>query len=161
MGSHVDTNNLSSATKRLTVILPCPTMAEDTQGASPKNDAARPEVDAKEDADTRAARRELKQSSISDPSPAAAAKDGQERPATPTEDATSEHNDELKEQVSSPKKKRAHDQLDQSKDDEKDDAASVASADSAKDRASRLEPEKKRHRDEEGSTAADEEVSIE
>lgn len=133
-------------------------MAEDEKGTSPKSDPV--DLEAKEDAETRAARRELKQSSISDaPQPqqgdttdddkAAAA-----QPATPPDEgaAGDAENDELKEQVSSPKKKRAHDQLDSgSKGTLETDAASEASTDSAKDRTARSEPEKKRHRDGEPS----------
>jgi DEAD/DEAH box helicase domain-containing protein len=128
-------------------------MADQPQGdASPKPEPVRAE--ANEDAETRAARRELKQSSISDNEP----KDGEPKSSG---SAAEEHNDAqpttppadeaLTDTILSPKKKRAHDQLDEDKQvDDKDDT-SEASTDSAKDRASRLEPEKKRHRDEEGS----------
>ncbi|KAH8172676.1 ranBP1 domain-containing protein [Sarocladium implicatum] len=125
-------------------------MSEDEKGSSPKPDPV--DIEAKEDAETRAARRELKQSSISDapqPSDAAAAASDKttndERPDTPADEA---ENDDLKEQVGSPKKKRAHDQLESgTKGTREEDAASDASVDSAKDRTSRSEPEKKRHRD--------------
>jgi DEAD/DEAH box helicase domain-containing protein len=129
-------------------------MAEDEKGTSPKPDPV--DVEAKEDAETRAARRELKQSSISDAPPPSEGEtaDGKTasttaaRPATPSD----AENEDLKEQVSSPKKKRAHDQLDSgAKEPQEADAASEASTDSAKDRTSRLEPEKKRHRDDESS----------
>lgn len=129
-------------------------MADDTLETSPKNDRpARSE--AGEDAETRAARRELKQSSISDPpilaSGAVADLPGDDksgRVASPTDDgATTTNTEDTKDQLSSPKKKRAHDQLDGAQAAEDNDATSVASTDSAKDRASRLEPEKKRHRD--------------
>ena len=43
----------------------------------------------------------------------------------------------------------AHDQLDVDKEDRDEDGASVASTESARDRASRSEPEKKRARDQE------------
>ena len=115
-------------------------MADDAQPTSPKNEAPHAE-----DAETRATRRELKQSSISDPDLSAdktavsSKNDTEDRPETPDEE-------DLKDQVASPKKKRAHDQLDSSRD--KEDAASVASADSSKDRSERSEPEKKRARDE-------------
>lgn len=123
-------------------------MAEEIKAASPKDDTT--QTSAPEDADTRAARRELKQHSISDPVGDGAIHDA-DRPETPADDdVTDERNDELKEQLSSPKKKRAHDQLDPTKDDKQNDTDSVASADSAKDRASRSEPEKKRHRDTDG-----------
>ncbi|KAG5785242.1 hypothetical protein H9Q73_001106 [Fusarium xylarioides] len=112
-------------------------MADDAPDASPKNEPLN--VETKEDAETRATRRELKQSSISDP-PTSGPED-----AANTSDAP---DNDLKEQVASPKKKRAHDQLEGSKDAEENDANSEASSDSAKDRALRTEPEKKRHRDE-------------
>lgn len=130
-------------------------MADDAQPASPKHEM--PQTTAPEDAETRAARRELKQSSISDPSGdgTTAIKD---RPETP-DALTEEHSQELKDQITSPKKKRGHDQLDPTKGEDQIDAESVASADSAKDRASRSEPEKKRHRDADGAAAdGDDEV---
>lgn len=121
-------------------------MAEDTQGASPKNEQAHAE--ANEDAETRAARRELKQSSISDaPTDKTDDSDSAAKPETPAADAADAPNAGLKDHVASPKKKRARDQLDGDEKIADDDVVSVASTDSAKDRASRLEPEKKRHRD--------------
>ncbi|KAE9566983.1 hypothetical protein CGMCC3_g16872 [Colletotrichum fructicola] len=111
-------------------------MADNPQSGSPKSDP----IDAKEDAETAAARKELKHTAISEKS------EGATGATTPQLSA----GDEQKEQVSSPKKKqkRAHDQLDdEDRDAEEADSKSVASSDSAKDRASRLEPEKKRHRD--------------
>ncbi|KAI6780428.1 Brefeldin A resistance protein-like protein [Emericellopsis cladophorae] len=112
-------------------------MAEETN--SPKTSPV-----SKEDAETRAARRELKQHSISEPASTAAA-DANERPETPAtegEDAAP-----AEDHVLSPKKKRAHDQLDSGKVMQDKDVQSGASTDSAKDRASRSEPEKKRPRD--------------
>jgi len=115
-------------------------MADSTpKGESPKN--SQPE--ASEDAETRAARRELKQSSISE---------ADARPATPPTgtDATTKEPAE-NDAILSPKKKRAHDQLDADKKaDEAEDAASVSSG---KDREKGEEPEKKRVRDEDKSTA--------
>lgn len=129
-------------------------MADDaTGGASPKNEPVHLEVG--EDAETRAARRELKQSSISDPLPDAAGaaalkEDEAVRSATPASDVPDAPNQgHVKNKVASPKKKRAYDQLDGEEENEETDANSVASTDSGKDRALRLEPEKKRHRDEE------------
>jgi hypothetical protein len=135
-------------------------MAEDEKGVSPKLDPV--DIETKEDAETRATRRELKQSSISDaplPQQGDTTDDDKTavvdiaRPATPAEGATGDaENEDLKEQVASPKKKRAHDQLDSGAKGTQDvDAASEASTDSAKDRTSRSEPEKKRHRDGEPS----------
>lgn len=116
-------------------------MADDPQSGSPKSDP----VDAKEDADTAAARKELKHTAISE-KPSA---DGATGETTPQ----GSQNDDHKERVSSPKKKRAHDQVDEDKDIDEIDVKSVASSDSAKDRALRLEPEKKRHRDEVASSS--------
>ena len=135
-------------------------MPDDNQGASPKNDPTH--VEASEDAETRAARRELKQSSISDPPPStmdpchdsAADDKPDQRHATPAGDARDAQNGDLGGQASSPKKKRAHDQLDGDMEAEDNGAASDASTDSAKHRSSRLEPEKKRHRDEEPKAMA-------
>jgi len=112
-------------------------MADDAPDASPKNEPLN--VETKEDAETRATRRELKQSSISDP-PTSGAEDAANTSDAPDKD--------MKEQITSPKKKRAHDQLEGSKEAEENDTNSIASSDSAKDRSLRLEPEKKRHRDE-------------
>ncbi|KAL6920780.1 hypothetical protein ACHAP8_004895 [Fusarium lateritium] len=112
-------------------------MADDAPDASPKNEPLN--VETNEDAETRATRRELKQSSISDP-PTSGPEDAANTSDAPDKD--------MKEQITSPKKKRAHDQLDGSKEEEENDTNSVASSDSAKDRSLRLEPEKKRHRDE-------------
>ena len=146
-----------------------PVMADSVpENASPRPDPALEE--SREDAETRATRRELKQSSISDPAPAdnstttasiastaaaaaAAADDDDEdddgtpNPATPPADASEPKDD----QILSPKKKRAHDQVEENGEAEGEDAKSTASTDSAIDRAARLEPEKKRHRD--GDTA--------
>lgn len=134
-------------------------MAEETKPTSPKTDMAQT-PSAAEDADTRAARRELKQSSISEPV-GKSNKDETDRPETPEDDVTDERNSELKHQLSSPKKKRGHDQLDPTQDEEQqDDNESVASADSAKDRASRSEPEKKRHRDTDGDADGTDEVAF-
>lgn len=89
--------------------------------------------DTSEDAETRATRRELKQSSISEAA----------RPNTPP--PASDYSN--KEQILSPKKKRAHDQLDEDKAVDEGDAHSTASAESGKPREKGEEPEKKRVRD--------------
>ncbi|OLN95682.1 Nucleoporin NUP56 [Colletotrichum chlorophyti] len=111
-------------------------MADDTQNDSPRSDP----VDAKEDADTAAARKELKHTVISDK----ISVDGATGETTPQ----GSQNEDRKDHVSSPKKKRGHDQVEEDKDADDVDVKSVASSDSARDRALRLEPEKKRHRDE-------------
>ncbi|KAM0282717.1 hypothetical protein ACHAQH_002915 [Verticillium albo-atrum] len=112
-------------------------MADDPQPGSPRSDP----VDSKEDAETAATRKELRHTAISE--------DATTDPADQTGRTTpdDEQEDDLKDRISSPKKKRARDQLDDVETEELD-AHSVASTDSAKDRALRSEPEKKRHRDE-------------
>ncbi|KAL7929095.1 P-loop containing nucleoside triphosphate hydrolase protein [Trichoderma chlorosporum] len=131
-------------------------MADISQGtASPKNEPGYTE--AGEDAETRAARRELKQSSLSDPPTTAGDVSSESvderaaRPGTPADAVSDSQDERIKEHVPSPKKKRAHDQLDGSIDVEQNDATSVTSTESNKDRASRLEPEKKRHREEDSA----------
>lgn len=104
----------------------------------------------REDAETRAARRELKQSSISDSSTGGAntstnERDESSRPTTPTANPPKEKTANSDEQILSPKKKRPHDQLDGDK--PTDD-----------DRARPFEPEKKRARD--GDQAEKEAVRI-
>lgn len=132
---------------------PTAAMADDPSKDSPKTD---PTQVASEDAETRAARRELKQSTLSDVARPAGevASDTEldkagDLPTTPPQDADSQdqQEDQTKEGVLSPKKKRPHDQLDKDQVADDIDATSTTSTDSAKDRASRLEPEKKRHRD--------------
>ncbi|KAF4125296.1 DEAD/DEAH box helicase domain-containing protein [Geosmithia morbida] len=76
---------------------------------SPKNGSEN--ADIKEDSATAAARRELKQSSISGPS-AKADDDEASNTAAPTTDDDKKDKESAEEQVLSPKKKRAHDQLD-------------------------------------------------
>ena len=119
-------------------------MPNDALDSSPRSDPVDLDAAAKEDADTAAARKELKQTAISD---SHERPDGSTTPDGATE--TEAEAEALREQVSSPKKKRAHDQVDD--DDqaaEANDANSDISSDSAKDRTIRSEPEKKRPRDE-------------
>ena len=131
------------------------TMPDDTAHSSPPSEPTDPDLaaeTAKEDADTAAARKELKHTVISD----AGLKDSSQesalevapRVATPESDASETRNEALKEQVSSPKKKRAHDEVEDEEAADKADAKSDISTDSARDRAARAEPEKKRPRDE-------------
>lgn len=133
-------------------------MAEDSRGDSdPRIELQNP--DSSEDAETKAARRELKQSSISDSTPQlddpadTSTEPGSgiliDRPETRADEDTSE----MRDHVSSPKKKRAHDQLDDGSVSVggEEDSNSVASSASSKDRATRLEPEKKRPRDEDST----------
>lgn len=137
-------------------------MADDAQrGDSPP---AMP-TPSKEDAQTTAARRELKQTTISEGAAGKAGQSSQDS-SEPSEDETEPAraktpesktkdipHDDLKEQVSSPKKKRAHDQLDEHKDDAEASAAGSSSAEKVNgsvilSRTNRSEPEKKRARDE-------------
>ncbi|ROT38705.1 PH domain-like protein [Sodiomyces alkalinus F11] len=111
-------------------------MTDDHHTADPKSQPIEPE----EDADTAAARKELKQTVISEKTAGAPAQTDRTTPDSSQE--------ELMDQLSSPKKKRARDQVEDDGALEEGDSKSVASSDSAKDRAARLEPEKKRARDE-------------
>ena len=136
-------------------------MADDPHNTSNISDE-QVEADTKEDAETAAAREELKQTVISERTAKAAdeatddmvttrsgkAYGGDKAPdesraKTPERDVSDNQNDLLKDQVSSPKKKRAHDQLDEPKDDAQ---AKIAGEDEAR-RTDRSEPEKKRPRD--------------
>lgn len=116
---------------------------------------------ANEDAETTAARRELKHTSISEQGAAVAQDSGSEngtlaegsRKATPEPAIADDKDTEMKEQVSSPKKKRAHDELDESKDANDAESGDKASTKESKptatqSRTDRSEPEKKRARDE-------------
>ncbi|KAG6027140.1 hypothetical protein E4U41_001043 [Claviceps citrina] len=128
-------------------------MADDVQRPGTSSKVESTQVEAAEDAETRAARRELKQSSISDQ----LSTDGEEmnrdrqRQDPPSLAISEPKNHEFKEQISSPKKKRAHDQLDGNEGVQESDTTSVTSSDSAKDRTARHEPEKKRCREKESS----------
>lgn len=95
-----------------------------------------------EDPDTAAARKELRNTAIS------------ERPNLSFDAAsgradTPDQTDKMKEQISSPKKKRAHDEVDQNKEHPHDANGDVSplGADAAVSRTNRSEPEKKRPRD--------------
>lgn len=138
-------------------------MADEAQRSDPADEPVN-ETPRKEDAQTTATRRELKQTSISekgegiqprpesrDSSNGSEADEGEAKEAAPTGSKTPDQkmNDvpvvaDKKEGVSSPKKKRAHDQLDEPKDTE-DRLAS--STDLNGSRTDRSEPEKKRARD--------------
>ncbi|KAL2127191.1 hypothetical protein VTI74DRAFT_11125 [Chaetomium olivicolor] len=147
-------------------------MADDPHNTSDISDHTEPAVAAKEDAETTAARRELKHATISekagrdnlplsqDASDDDAAKDKRPRRGfTPEISFSAPREDALKEQLSSPKKKRAHDELDENKDvaeaplEERtsDNAANTAAVQS---RTNRSEPEKKRPRDRQASASA-------
>ncbi|KAL1836811.1 hypothetical protein VTJ49DRAFT_4627 [Mycothermus thermophilus] len=154
-------------------------MADDPHNTSDISDVAEPTAPAKEDAETTAARRELKQTSISEKTASGAVRRPQDddrsgsdedapkrkKPArrlTPPTTLNAGREEELKEQVSSPKKKRAHDELDESKDTAETSAqgsTDKAAGDSAtpggsQSRTDRSEPEKKRPRDRQASASA-------
>lgn len=146
-------------------------MADPTQNQ--QTDTADPVVApvAKEDAETTAARRELKHTSISEQSAAAAQDSGSDngtptagsRKATPEPAIGDDKDTEMKEQVSSPKKKRAHDELEESKDAIDARSGDQPSTEEAKptatqSRTDRSEPEKKRARDE--ASASDDGVKV-
>lgn len=147
-------------------------MPEDPHNTSDISDA--PEAGSpKEDSDTKTARRELKQTSISekgsqgaglqqsqddksgsDDEKMAGPKANTETPSPEPRTGDSRY-DDLKEQVSSPKKKRAHEELDEQKDGPGGPADSetegrLANSDPASSRIDRSEPEKKRARDLQG-----------
>ncbi|KAH8680642.1 hypothetical protein BX600DRAFT_2380 [Xylariales sp. PMI_506] len=118
-----------------------------------------------EDPDTAATRKEFDNTAISEKQkqsqPAAAMAssssssdanpDGQRKATPEIVPPPAADSDRLKEQISSPKKKRAHDEVDQHKDASQDPNGDVspigADGASALGRNNRLEPEKKRHRD--------------
>ncbi|TLD31185.1 hypothetical protein PspLS_02849 [Pyricularia sp. CBS 133598] len=112
----------------------------------------------KEDAETKATREELKQTAISE-KPAAAEQEGQmaKAPKLSAVDTTKPTDDTLKEQVSSPKKKRAHDQLDENHEPSSSESAGSLSPKDGTNRTDRLEPEKKRARDELAEPEAEDE----
>ncbi|KAL2267488.1 hypothetical protein VTJ83DRAFT_4765 [Remersonia thermophila] len=153
-------------------------MADDPHNTSDISDVAEPAAPAKEDAETTAARRELKQTSISEKTASGAVRRPQDddksgsdddapkrkkvaRGLTPPTALNAGRDEDLKEQVSSPKKKRAHDELDETKDAA--DAPAEGSADKAagdgaapagsQSRTDRSEPEKKRPRDRQASAS--------
>ncbi|KAI0974659.1 hypothetical protein F4678DRAFT_384637 [Xylaria arbuscula] len=136
--------------------------------ATPPKRSPPPEGIAAEDPDTAAARKELRQTAISEKpdlsamaaannsSDAAPSNDGLTAAEAPAKAATPERvarDDAAKEQIASPKKKRAHDQVDEPK-----DVASAANCDgdvspigpngsASLDQSDRSEPQKKRPRD--------------
>lgn len=146
-------------------------MADDPHNTSDISEHNEPTAPAKEDAETTAARRELKQTTISEKRGRDAVQLSQDdksaseddaprsktRRITPPADLRPNNDDALKEQVSSPKKKRAHDELDENKDvtplGETPDKATAGAA-AVQDRTDRSEPEKKRPRDRQASASA-------
>ncbi|KAK8080406.1 hypothetical protein PG997_008224 [Apiospora hydei] len=121
---------------------------------------------APEDPDTAAARKELRNTAISDkpdlaPSSAMASSAAPDTAATDSDAATArtdtpDHEGKMKDLISSPKKKRAHDEVDQNKDSAQDANGDVSplGADALPNRTNRSEPEKKRPRDVSSETKA-------
>jgi hypothetical protein len=124
-----------------------------------------PERIASEDPDTAATRKELRQTAISEKPDLSAMDNPSSNETAPSKDAPSpaeasakattadrEHTDEsAPEQMASPKKKRAHDEVEEPRDSEADadtDETSIdANGSTLQDRTDRSEPEKKRPRD--------------
>ncbi|KAK4100805.1 PH domain-like protein [Parathielavia hyrcaniae] len=145
-------------------------MTDDPHNTSDISDLAEPAATASEDAETTAARRELKQTTISEkagrvPSSQddkSASEDDAPKAAppriTPPLSLEPGKEDVLKEQFSSPKKKRAHDELDENKDVVEAPLERVSgkgpSTATAQNRTVRSEPEKKRPRDRQASASA-------
>ncbi|GAW22876.1 hypothetical protein ANO14919_124220 [Xylariales sp. No.14919] len=144
--------------------------------ATPPKRSPTPERIATEDPDTAAARKELRQTAISekaDPSAMATANtsshtvpsDNGPSAAEASGEATTPErvarDDVAKEQMASPKKKRAHDEVDESKDavvgvDANGDVSPIGANGSASlSRSDRSEPEKKRPRDISSESKAD------
>lgn len=133
-------------------------MADDVQRtgeANPKNELVQDE--SAEDAETRATRRELKQSSISDGPSDEGGDEGKpdmDRPETPSLGVSEMQGNEVQEKISSPKKKRSHDQLEGNQEPQENDNTDAASSESANGRAVGCEPEKKRYREKKSSDTA-------
>ena len=154
-------------------------MADDPHNTSDMTDNGSV-VGTREDAETTAARRELKQTSISDKdkqdgrsdnsSPDGSDTDtslldkpASSQPASPEDETVmaDAHHRDLRDKISSPKKKRVYDELDEPKDmslaARDDDGASTKSGDTnpTKSRTDRSEPEKKRPRDRGSARSSD------
>ncbi|KAL7628961.1 hypothetical protein AAE478_000479 [Parahypoxylon ruwenzoriense] len=134
----------------------------------PNKRSPTPEHTALEDPETAAARKELRQTAISErkdipemstettnPAPLEVAAIGGDKASA--KDTVSDHaslelrNDRLRDKVSSPKKKRAHDEVEEPKESSSDAGSDVSptgvNAGASQDRTDRSEPEKKRPRD--------------
>ncbi|KAH6631634.1 hypothetical protein F5144DRAFT_226497 [Chaetomium tenue] len=148
-------------------------MADDPHNTSDISDHAEPAAAvAKEDAETTAARRELKQTTISEKRGREAVQLSQDdksasedegpksksRRLTPPISLSASSDDMLKAQISSPKKKRAHDEVDENKDVAEAPLGGTpnkaVSPTTVPNRTNRSEPEKKRPRDRQASASA-------
>ncbi|KAK3292270.1 uncharacterized protein B0H64DRAFT_406128 [Chaetomium fimeti] len=147
-------------------------MADDPHNTSDISDHAEPAAAAKEDAETTAARRELKQTTISEKRGREAVQLSQDdksasedeapksksRRITPPISLSASNDDILRAQISSPKKKRAHDEVDENKDVAEAPLGGTpdkaASPTMVQNRTNRSEPEKKRPRDRQASASA-------
>lgn len=114
---------------------------------SDQNDVA----PAKEDAETAATRKELKHTALSENPTRDLDSDASSNDKTPPRSRTPDdaHTDLLKEEVGSPRRKRAHEELDDHKDDDGDVklVEGEFSQPANGNRTTRTEPEKKRHRE--------------
>lgn len=147
-------------------------MADDPHNISDISDLAEPTA-TKEDAETTAARRELKQTTISEKAgqdmqlsqddKSASEDDAPKDKAfiqriTPEINLSAAKQQVLQEQISSPKKKRAHDELDENRDVAEAPlertSSKSATTTTAQSRTHRSEPEKKRPRDRQASASA-------
>ncbi|KAL2177181.1 uncharacterized protein P884DRAFT_300095 [Thermothelomyces heterothallicus CBS 202.75] len=146
-------------------------MADDPHNTNDISEHTETAAAAKEDAETTAARRELKQTTISEKRGRDAVQLSQDdksaseddapraktRRITPPADPRPGNDDALKEQISSPKKKRARDELDENKDAAplgETSGKAAANTATVQDRTDRSEPEKKRPRDRQASASA-------
>lgn len=145
-------------------------MADDPHNTSDISDQNET-VSAKEDAETTAARRELKQASISEKDQAGQSLQKDDQSGSGSDDGTttkdndsvtgrstpeSGNEDGMRERISSPKKKRVYDELDEPKPTDNANEKPLAFG-PAPSRTDRSEPEKKRPRDR-NSKSSDEEV---
>lgn len=149
-------------------------MADDPHNTSDISDHAEPAA-AKEDAETTAARRELKQTTISGKAGHDDMQLSQDDKSVSEDDAPNDkasiqritpdinlsaaRQHVLQEQIASPKKKRAHDELDENRDVaeaalEAGASAQAATTTATQSRTHRSEPEKKRPRDRQASASA-------
>ncbi|KAI1096042.1 hypothetical protein F5B19DRAFT_216509 [Rostrohypoxylon terebratum] len=138
-----------------------------------------PEKYIPEDPDTAAARKELRQTVISekadsstmsashqDPAPdvTAGGDKASTKASTPDRGSVERQSDDLRDQVSSPKKKRAHDEVDEPRDatsDANGDVSPIGShAGASLSRTDRSEPEKKRPRDVSSESKANSQIAI-
>ena len=144
-----------------------PAVGKQSPSPSETDHIKQPLSSATEDPDTAAARKELRNTAISDkpdlaPSSAMGSSSAAADTAATDSDTASarnntpDHENKMKGQISSPKKKRAHDEVDQNRDSTQDANGDVSplGADANPNRTDISEPEKKRPRDVSSETKA-------